>query len=81
MESSMETFQKLKVEIPYDLAITFLGISKESEILNRVNGTRFIFKGLRNQDAQKIKSLEGVDIVWIEEAQSISKKSWEIGIL
>ena len=36
---------------------------KESEILNRVNGTRFIFKGLRNQDAQKIKSLEGVDIV------------------
>ena len=29
----METFQKLKVEIPYDLAITFLGISKESEIL------------------------------------------------
>ena len=51
---------------------------KESEILNRVNGTRFIFKGLRNQDAQKIKSLEGVDIVWIEEAQTISKKSWEI---
>ena len=51
---------------------------KESEIVNRINGTRFIFKGLRNQDAQKIKSMEGVDIVWIEEAQCISKKSWEI---
>ncbi len=51
---------------------------KESEIVNRFNGSRFIFKGLRNQDAQKIKSLEGVDIVWIEEAQTISKKSWEI---
>lgn len=33
MESSMETFQKLKVEIPYDLAITFLGISEGSEVL------------------------------------------------
>ncbi len=51
---------------------------KESEIINRVNKTRFIFKGLRNQDAQKIKSMEGVDIVWIEEAQTISKTSWEV---
>ena len=51
---------------------------KESEIVNTSNGTRFIFKGLRNQDAHKIKSLEGVDIVWIEEAQTITKKSWEI---
>lgn len=33
MESSMETFQKLRVEIPCDLAITFLGISEESEVL------------------------------------------------
>lgn len=62
--------------------IAFYGLEefdvKETEIVNKVNGTRFIFKGLRNQDAQKIKSLEGVDIVWIEEAQTITKKSWEI---
>ena len=62
--------------------ISFYGLDefdvKENEIINRVNGTRFIFKGLRNQDVQKIKSLEGVDIVWIEEAQVITKKSWEI---
>ena len=31
-----------------------------------------------NVDSQKIKSLEGVDIVWIEEGQTISKKSWDI---
>lgn len=47
-------------------------------IENRITGTRFIFKGLRDQDVQKIKSLEGVDIAWIEEGQSITKKSWEI---
>lgn len=50
----------------------------EDRIENKVTGTRFIFKGLRDQDVQKIKSLEGVDIAWIEEGQSISKKSWEI---
>lgn len=42
------------------------------------NGTEFLFVGLRAQDAHKIKSYEGVDIVWIEEAQTVSARSWEI---
>ncbi len=50
----------------------------ETKIENQLTGTTFVFKGLRDQDPQKIKSLEGVDIAWIEEAQCISKKSWEI---
>lgn len=50
----------------------------EDKIENKITGTKFIFKGLREQDAQKIKSLEGVDIAWVEEAQTISKMSWEI---
>lgn len=62
--------------------IEFYGLNDykvyEERIDNLVTGTRFIFKGLREQDAQKIKSLEGVDIAWIEEAQTISKRSWEI---
>lgn len=40
------------------------------------NGTEFIFKGLRKDIAQ-IKSTEGVDICWVEEAESVSAKSWE----
>lgn len=51
---------------------------QETKIENKITGTKFIFKGLRDQDIQKIKSLEGVDIAWIEEGQSISKKSWDI---
>lgn len=43
-----------------------------------VNGTEFLFCGLRALDAAKIKSYEGIDIVWCEEAQAISKRSWEI---
>lgn len=39
-------------------------------------GSEFIFKGLRhNPDA--IKSLEGADICWVEEAQHVSRESWE----
>lgn len=50
----------------------------ENRIFNRRTGTEFLFKGLRDQDSQKIKSLEGIDVAWIEEGQTISKKSWEI---
>jgi len=41
------------------------------------NGTEFIFHGLKH-DPLQIKSLEGVDICWVEEAQKISHDSWEI---
>ena len=41
------------------------------------NGTEFIFHGLKH-DPMQIKSLEGVDICWVEEAQKISNESWDI---
>ncbi len=40
-------------------------------------GSEFIFKGLR-RNIQEIKSTEGIDICWVEEAQSVSKDSWAI---
>lgn len=43
-----------------------------------INGSEFIFAGLRQQDVAKIKSFEGVDRCWVEEAQVVSKKSWDI---
>lgn len=45
----------------------------ESKIRHLITGTEFIFKGLRDPEA--VKSAEGVDIVWLEEAQRVSKKS------
>ncbi len=41
-------------------------------------GSRMIFKGLQDHTAQSIKSLEGFDIAWVEEAQTISKRSIEL---
>lgn len=42
------------------------------------NGSQFIFSGLADQTVESIKSFEGIDIVWCEEAQAISKRSWDI---
>ncbi|QLG89831.1 PBSX family phage terminase large subunit [Chitinibacter bivalviorum] len=41
------------------------------------NGTEFAFAGLASHTVESIKSFEGVDIVWVEEAQTVSKKSWD----
>jgi phage terminase large subunit len=42
------------------------------------NGSRFLFSGLSDQTAESIKSFEGIDIVWVEEAQAVTKRSWNI---
>lgn len=47
-----------------------------SRIIGR-NGTSFAFEGIKNNPA-KIKSYEGIDYCWAEEAVKISKASWDI---
>lgn len=42
------------------------------------NGTEFVFAGLSDQTAASIKSFEGADIVWVEEAQVVTDLSWTI---
>ena len=49
----------------------------ESEIRSR-SGSSFSFTGLATNTVESIKSFEGCDIVWVEEAQTVSKKSWDI---
>lgn len=41
------------------------------------NGSEFIFKGLK-YNATEIKSTEGIDICWIEEAEKVGNASWEM---
>lgn len=50
----------------------------EDKIVNLKNKSKFIFKGIMEHNAQNIKSLEGVDICWLEEAQKISAAAWQI---
>jgi len=62
--------------------IQALGLGQFYEVLESeirgLNGSLFVFTGLANNTAESIKSYEGIDRVWCEEAQTISKKSWDI---
>lgn len=40
-------------------------------------GSEFIFKGLRH-NVSEIKSMEGIDICWVEEAEKVTGESWDI---
>lgn len=61
--------------------IEALGLTTFYQVLDNeirgLNGTEFSFSGLSDQTVDSIKSFEGVDIVWVEEAQSVSKRSWK----
>lgn len=49
----------------------------DKTIVNTITGSDFIFKGLWNNE-QSLKSIEGIDIAWVEEAQTITKTSLEV---
>lgn len=49
---------------------------QKTQIIGR-NGTTIAFEGLR-RNANSLKSFEGCDICWVEEATDVSKASWEI---
>lgn len=49
----------------------------ETEIRGK-NGTIILFSGLRSEVMAGLKSTEGVDIAWIEEAQSVSQHSMDV---
>ena len=50
----------------------------ENEIRGIYTGTLFSFVGLSDMTVDSIKSYEGYDIVWVEEGQTISDRSWKI---
>ena len=49
---------------------------QEAKIVG-VNGSEFTFVGVRQQGVANMKSYEGTDICWVEEAQVVTKKSWD----
>ena len=49
----------------------------DTEIRGR-NGAKFAFAGLSSHTTESVKSYEGYDRVWVEEGQTVSKRSWDI---
>ena len=64
----VDQIQRLGLQAEYEI--------QAARIMGR-NGSEFIFVGLRH-NVNAIKSLEGADIVWVEEAQVVTKGSWDI---
>ncbi|MCG1042511.1 PBSX family phage terminase large subunit [Mycetohabitans sp. B8] len=62
--------------------IPLLGLSGYFDVLATTirgrNGSEFIFSGLADHTVESIKSYEGLDRAWIEEAQTVSERSWSI---
>lgn len=58
-----------------------LGLQDKFEIqqsaIRGLNGSEFLFEGLKH-NISRIRSLEGIDRVWVEEAQNVSRSSWEV---
>lgn len=73
--SIAESVHKLLADTISKYSLSGWEITRET--LRNKNGSEFIFKGLRG-NAQSIKSLEGIDICWVEEAQTVSMESIDI---
>ena len=51
---------------------------KSNKIVHNKSSSSIIFKGFREQGRVNIKGLEGVDILWIDEAQAITKSTLDV---
>ena len=74
--SIADSSYQLLADLIREYNLTDFHITNNS-IINTLNGSDFIFKGLWNNE-QSIKSIEGIDIAWVEEAQTVSEKSLEV---
>ena len=63
-----DTIDRLNLHAHYEIGVNQI---------TGLNGTSIIFEGLKN-NTTKIKSMEGIDICWCEEAEAITEYSWDL---
>ena len=49
----------------------------KSTITHKGTGAKFVFYGIKN-NVTKIKSIQGVGVCWVEEAEAVTKNSWDV---
>ena len=74
---------KMSAKLLIENKIEQLGVGHYFEVQETVIKSRrgsgvMIFQGMQNHTADSIKSLEGFDRAWVEEAQSISQRSLDL---
>ena len=76
MASISDSVHKLLSDQIFELGMDdFYAIEKAT--IRGINGTEFRFAGIRT-NVQQVKSFEGIDIAWLEEAANVSKASFEV---
>jgi phage terminase large subunit len=75
--SIKDSVHRLLQDMIDDMGLTPWFSITQTSIMHRITGAEFIFKGLRH-NFNEIKSTEAIDICWVEEAQLVSKESWEV---
>ena len=71
-----DSVHKLLSDLISELNFNDYLVQKDS-IRNTLTGSEFIFTGIRN-NTNEIKSMEGIDYCWCEEAQSLTEQSIEV---
>ena len=74
LNQSVKKLLELKIEA---MGLGKLFTVQDAQILGPYGG-RIIFEGMQNHTADSIKSLEGYDIAWVEEAQTLSQRSLDL---
>lgn len=75
LDNSVKRLLEKKIS---DLGVSHLFDIKEREIRSKIGKGHIIFQGMQNHTADSIKSLEGYDRAWVEEAQSLSQRSLDL---
>ena len=74
--SITDSVHKLLSDQIAELGLGDLYEIQKTTIICRLTGSEFIFAGLRH-NVDSLKSKEGIDIVWVEEAHMVSGFSWD----
>ncbi len=65
----IETIERLGYVDEFDIL--------KSTITHKGTGAKFVFYGIKN-NVTKIKSIQGVGVCWVEEAEAVTKNSWDV---
>ena len=65
----IETIERLGYADEFDIL--------KSTITHKGTGAKFVLYGIKN-NVTKIKSIQGVGVCWVEEAEAVTKNSWDV---
>jgi len=73
IQESVHFLLKKQIE---DMGFADLFTIQQNRIIG-INGSEFVFAGIRQQSIVNLKSFESCQYCWVEEGQVVTKKSWD----